>query len=51
MNLVLAPIYNINLEDWNLNCINKIAKTYSEVSKTIVLWLQYLQSEESEKLQ
>ena len=35
MNLILALTNYIDLEDWDLNCINKIAKTYDRVSKDI----------------
>lgn len=39
MRLVLTPIYNINLENWDIDCINKVIKTYNKVSKDISLWL------------
>ena len=39
MKYVLAPLYNIDLEDWNIDYINKVAKTYGKVSKGITLWL------------
>ena len=45
MKLVLAPIYNIDLENWDLDYINKVFKTYSKISRGIALWLQYLQGE------
>lgn len=51
MKLVLALTYNINLEDWNTNYINKVTKIYDKVFKDIVLWLQHLQSEELEEIQ
>lgn len=37
--LVLTSTYKINLEDWDMNDINKIAKTHSKVSGNITLWL------------
>lgn len=37
MKLVLATTYNINLEDKNLNCINKVAKIYASVFRNIHL--------------
>lgn len=43
-------MYNINLEDWNIDCINNIAITYDKVFKGITLWLQYLQGKEPEKI-
>ena len=39
MKLVSALTYDIDLEDWDIDCINKVAKTYSKVSKGIHLWL------------
>lgn len=42
MKLVLAPMYNIDLENWDIYCIDKIAKLFDKVSKGIHLWLQYL---------
>ena len=40
--LVSAPTYDIDLEDWDINRINKVAKTYGRVSRGIHLRLQYL---------
>lgn len=51
MKFGLAPIYNINLEDWDIDCINKVAKTYSKISRGITFWLQYLQSKKPEKIE
>ena len=51
MNLVLAQMYNIDFEDWDIDCINKVAKTYSKVSRDIALRLQYLQDKKSEEIQ
>lgn len=39
MKLVLAPMYNINLEDWDIGCIDKVAKLFGKISKDIHLWL------------
>lgn len=50
MNLILTLIYGINLKDWNINYINKIAKTYSKIFRDITLLLQYLQSKELEDI-
>lgn len=35
-------MYIIDLKDWNMDYINKVAKTYNKISKDIVLQLQYL---------
>lgn len=37
MKFVLTSMYNINFKDWNIDCINNIAKTYSKISKYIAL--------------
>ena len=39
MKLVLAPTYDFDLEDWDMDCINKVAKTYVKVSRGIAFWL------------
>lgn len=39
MKFILALNYNIDLEDWNINCINKVAKTFDKVFKGIHLQL------------
>ena len=39
MNLIMILTYNINLKDWNIDYINKVAKTYDKISKNIILWL------------
>lgn len=51
MKLVLTSTYDIDLEDWDMDYINNIAKTYGKVSKSIALWLQYLRGKESEEIQ
>lgn len=47
MKLILASIYNINLEDMDIDCINKVAKIYCKVFKSLVLQLQHLQSKKT----
>ena len=42
MKLIMALTYDINLKDWDIDCINKIAKTYGIIFKDITLWLKYL---------
>ena len=37
MKFILALMYNIDLEDWDMDFINKVAKTYKKVSKDIAL--------------
>lgn len=51
MKLVLALMYVIYIEDWDMDCINKITQAYNRVSKVFVLWLQYLQGKELEEIQ
>lgn len=47
MKLISASIYNINLEDMDIDCINKVAKIYCKVFKSLVLQLQHLQSKKT----
>lgn len=42
MKLVSALIYDIDVQNWDMDCINKVTKTFEKVSKGIVLQLQYL---------
>ena len=35
MKLVLAPRYDVNLKDWNMNCINLVAKSYDKISRVV----------------
>ena len=51
MKLVSTPTYNIDLEDWDMDRINKVAKSYGKVSRGIIIWLQHLQGEEPEEIQ
>lgn len=51
MQLVAALTYDINLENWDINRINIIAKTYNKVFGGIVFRLQHLQGEKLEKIQ
>ena len=51
MKLVSAPTYDIDLEDWDMDRINKVAKTYGKVSRGIALRLQHLRGEEPEEIQ
>ena len=37
MKLVSALTYDIDLEDWDIDHINKVAKTYGKVSRGIAL--------------
>lgn len=37
MKLVLALIYDINLEDWDIDYINKVDQTFDKVFKGIAL--------------
>lgn len=39
MKHILIPTYDIYLEDWDIDCINKIAQTFGWVSKSIYLQL------------
>lgn len=50
MKLVLAIKYDTKLKDWDMNYIKDIAKTYSKVSRDIVLWLHYLQSDKLKEI-
>ena len=51
MKLVSAPTYDIYLEDWDMDRINKVAQTFGKVSRGIHLRLQHLQGEEQEEIQ
>ena len=51
MKLILALTYDIDLEDWDIDCINKVAKIYDKISRYIVLWLRHLQGKKPEKIQ
>ena len=51
MKLVLAPRYDIDLEDWDLDRINKVSRTYGKISRDIALRLQHLRGEEPEEIQ
>ena len=42
MKLVSAPTYDIYLEDWDIDCINKVAQTYGKISRVVALWLRHL---------
>ncbi len=44
-------MYNIYLEDWDIDCINKVAQTFDEVFRGIHLQLQYLQGNNPEEIQ
>ncbi len=44
MKLILAPTYDIDLKNWDINCINNIVITFGKISKGIHLQLQYLQA-------
>lgn len=50
MKLISILTYNMDLEVWDIDCINNIAKTYNKVSKGITLQLQHLQDEELEEI-
>ena len=39
MKLVLALMYDIYLEDWDMDYINKVFQTYDRVSRIVVFWL------------
>lgn len=51
MKLIMAQTYDIDLEDWAMDCINKVTKTFGEISSCIHLWLQHLQDEQLEEIQ
>lgn len=51
MKLISASTYNIYLKDWDMYYINQIAQVYDEISRIVVLWLQYLQDIKSEEIQ
>ena len=51
MKFVVVPTYDIDLEDWNMDCINKVVQTYGNVSRGIALWLQHLQGKEPEEIE
>ena len=51
MKLVLAPTYDIYLEDWDMDCINKVAQTYGRVFRIVALRLQHLRGEKPEEIQ
>ncbi len=51
MKLISNPIYNLNLEDWDMNYIDKVAKTFDKISKGIYLQLQHLQSNKLKEIQ
>ena len=44
-------MYDIDLEDWDLDRINRVSRTYGKISKGIALRLQHLQGEEPEEIQ
>ena len=44
-------MYDIDLEDWGIDCINKVAKTYNKVFRGIDLQLQHLRGKELEEIQ
>ena len=50
MKLLSTPIYDIDLENWDIDHINKDAKTYGKVSKGIALRLQHLRGEELKEI-
>lgn len=37
MNLISTPKYDIDLKDWDMDCIKEVGKTYSKVSRSIHL--------------
>lgn len=49
--LILALTYDINLEDWDMNYIDKVAKTFDKVSSGIFLWVHHLQGNKLEEIQ
>ena len=49
--LVLAPRYNVYLKDWDIDCINHVAKSYNKISRIIAYRLRHLQGEELEEIQ
>ena len=51
MKLVSAPTYDIYLEDWDMDRINKVAQTYGRVSRVVALRLRHLRGEEPEEIQ
>ncbi len=51
MKLVSAPTYDIYLEDWDMDRINKVTQTYDRVSRVVALRLQHLRGEEPEEIQ
>ena len=51
MKLVSAPTYDIDLEDWDMDCINEVTKTYGRVSRGIHFRIQHLQGIEPEEIQ
>lgn len=50
MKLILSSTYDIDFEDYDINHINKIAKTYDKIFKSIVFWLYHLQGKKPEKI-
>lgn len=50
MKLVSAPMYDINLKDWDMHYINNIAITYGKSSRGIAFWLQHLQSKKLKEI-
>lgn len=42
MELIFTSMHDIYLEDWNIDCINKVIQTYGKVIKVVALWLQRL---------
>lgn len=51
MKLISILIYDINLKDWDIDNINKVAQTFDKVSKGIYLWLYHLLSNKPEEIQ
>lgn len=43
-------MYDIDPEDQDIDCINKVTKTYGKIFKGISFWLYYLQDKKQEKI-
>ena len=48
--LVLASAYDIYLDDWDIDHINKVAQTFGKVSRGIHFRLQHLRGKKLEKI-
>ena len=51
MKLVSEPRYNINIKNWDMNCINLVVQSYNKVYRVVGHQLGHLEGEELEEIQ